>query len=384
MDKAYAGLRVLDFSTTIAGPYCARLLADLGADVIKIEPPEGEVMRTRLPLRNGASTFYGQLNAGKRSLALDLKTANAVAAVRRLAAGADVLVENFRPGVMRRLGLDYAALSPANPRLVYCAISGYGQTGPSAELPAYAPVIHAASGFDRAHLAYQSDHVRPDNCGIFIADVLSGTFAFGAIATALHQRQQTGLGQLIDVSMLEAMLSLTLAEVQTAQFQVPPPPRRPIFGPIATADGFITLAIASERTFAALAATAGRPDWPTDPRFAAYIDRRAHWGELMDELELWTRRHSTAACLAALDRNGVPASAYRTVAEAMSDPQIAHRGALADVRDAGGVFKVVNPPFRLSGSPIDVGPEAASLGEHSRAVLAEAGYSAAEIDALVA
>jgi len=382
MDKAYAGLRVLDISTTIAGPYCARLFADLGADVIKIEPPEGEVMRSRLPLRNGASTIFGQLNAGKRCVALDMKEERARAAVRRLAARTDVLVENFRPGVMRRLGLDYPALYETNPRLVYCAISGYGQTGPSATLPAYAPVIHAASGFDRAHLAYQPDRTRPDNCGIFIADVLSGAFAFGAVATALNQRQQTGQGQMIDVSMLEAMLSLTLTEVQTAQFPVPPT-RRPIFGPIATADGYITLAIASERTFAALAATAGRPDWPADPRFAEYRARRAHWGELMDELELWTQQRSTAECLAALDRNGVPASAYRTVAEAMRDPQIAHRGALAEVHDAGGAFQVVNPPFRMTGSAVGVGARAASLGEDTRSVLAEAGYSAGEIDVLV-
>ena len=134
MNGALSGLRVLDFTTTIAGPHCTRLLADLGAEVIKIEAPDGDMMRTRPPLRNGASTSFGQLNAGKKSIALDLKSADAVAAVRRLVATADVLVENFRPGVMRRFGLDYEALKPIKPDLVYCAISGYGQTGPSAEL----------------------------------------------------------------------------------------------------------------------------------------------------------------------------------------------------------------------------------------------------------
>src|SRR5512132_2122389 len=135
MNKAFAGLRVLDFTTTIAGPHCTRLLADLGADVIKIEAPEGDVMRSRLPLRNGASSYFGQLNAGKKSVVLDLKQERALAAVRRIAGGVDVLVENYRPGVMRRLGLDYAVLGRANPRLVYCSISGYGQTGPSSDLP---------------------------------------------------------------------------------------------------------------------------------------------------------------------------------------------------------------------------------------------------------
>src|SRR3981081_1714731 len=141
--RSVEGLRVLDFSTTIAGPHCTRMLADMGAEVIKIESAEGETMRSRPPVRNGCSTAFGQLNVGKKSLVLDLKSPDAIEIIRRLAADTDVLVENFRPGVMRRLKLDYAALREVNPRLIYCSISGYGQTGPSAELPAYAPVIHA-------------------------------------------------------------------------------------------------------------------------------------------------------------------------------------------------------------------------------------------------
>src|SRR5262245_32179290 len=186
------GLRVLDLTTTIAGPHCARLLADVGASVIKIESPEGDMMRTRPPLRDRASTSFGQLNAGKQSIALDLKQPAAVEIVKRLAARSDVLVENYRPGVMRRLGLDYPVLAAAHPALIYCAISGYGQTGPSSGRPAYAPVIHAASGYDIAHLSYQEGRTRPDNNGIFIADVLSGTYAFGAILAALHHRTRTG------------------------------------------------------------------------------------------------------------------------------------------------------------------------------------------------
>ena len=289
MNSALDGLRVLDFTTTIAGPHCGRMLADLGAEVIKIEAPEGDMMRTRPPLRNGASTSFGQLNAGKKSVALDLKSPDGVGAARRLVATADVLVENFRPGVMRRFGLDYDALKPIKPDLIYCAISGYGQTGPSAALPAYAPVIHAASGYDLAHMAYQGEARRPDYCGIYIADVLTGTYAFGAITAALYQRQMTGEGQMIDVSMLESMLTLTLSEIQAAQFAVAPP-GRPVFGPIATSDGYINLSIASERTFQNLAIASGHPHWLTDPRFAEYTNRRANWGELIDELELWSKR----------------------------------------------------------------------------------------------
>src|ERR1019366_3222772 len=161
--KSFQGLRVLDFSTTIAGPHCTRMLADMGAEVIKIESAEGETMRTRPPVRNGCSTAFGQLNVGKKSLVLDLKSPDAIDIIRRLVVNADILVENFRPGVMRRLELDYGSLQQLNPKLIYCSISGYGQTGPSAELPAYAPVIHAASGYDMAHLSYQSGRSRPDH-----------------------------------------------------------------------------------------------------------------------------------------------------------------------------------------------------------------------------
>jgi crotonobetainyl-CoA:carnitine CoA-transferase CaiB-like acyl-CoA transferase len=374
-------VRVLDFTTTIAGPHCTRLLADLGAEVIKIEAPEGDMMRSRLPLRNGASTSFGQLNAGKKSLVLDLKRPEAVAVVRRLVKSADVLVENFRPGVMARFGLDYEKLLPLNPALVYCAISGYGQTGPSAGLPAYAPVIHASSGYDLAQIAHQLEPRRPDYCGIFIADVLSGTYAFGAINAALAQRQATGQGQMIDVSMLESMLSLTLGELQNSQFDVPLPPR-PIFGPVATRDGYVNLSVASERTFQNMAAAAGRPDWLTDPRFEKYIDRRVNWGALMDELEEWSTTLPTAEVQAIFDRNGVPSSPYRTVKEAMADPQLAHRKSLAEVHDRGGTFLALNPPFRMTGSRVAVVPTVAALGEHSAGVLAEAGYSAAEIVAL--
>jgi crotonobetainyl-CoA:carnitine CoA-transferase CaiB-like acyl-CoA transferase len=375
------GLRVLDLTTTIAGPHCTRLLADLGARVVKIESPEGDLMRTRPPVRDGASSYFGQLNAGKRSVVLDLKQPAAVDVVKRLAASADVLVENFRPGVMRRLGLDYPVLADVQPALVYCAISGYGQSGPSAGLPAYAPVIHAACGYDVAHLSYQDGRTRPDNTGIFVADVLSGTYAFGAILAALYQRQRTGRGQLVDVSMLESMLTMTLVEIQRAQFPLPPP-GRPMFGPIETRDGHIMLAVASERTFADLARAAGREDWLADPRFAAYADRRRNWHLLVDELEQWSRRLTTAECQAAFDRRGVPCSRYRTVEEAMTDPQVAHRQAFGEVRDAAGAFRALNPPFRFSAGTAAVQPYAAALGEHGEEVLAEAGYSAREIEAL--
>jgi crotonobetainyl-CoA:carnitine CoA-transferase CaiB-like acyl-CoA transferase len=380
LTKSLQGLRVLDFSTTIAGPHCTRMLADMGAEVIKIESTEGETMRTRPPVRDGFSTAFGQLNVGKKSLVLDLKSPQAIEVIRRLVATADILVENFRPGVMRRLKLDYGSLQGINPKLIYCSISGYGQTGPSAELPAYAPVIHAASGYEMAHLAYQPGRSRPDYCGIYHADVLTGVYAFGAISAALHQRHGTQRGQHIDVSMLESMLSLTLNELQWSQFEVKQT-QRPLFGPIETADGYVMVAIASEKTFQSLMKVIGHPEWVADPRFAKYSARRDNWADLMNGVEAWSRTLATAKCLTELNDHGVPSSAYRTVAEALKDPQIAHRGALAEVSDGGGTFKVLNLPFRMSGATVSAAKRMSTLGEHTVAFLKETGLSDDEIAA---
>jgi crotonobetainyl-CoA:carnitine CoA-transferase CaiB-like acyl-CoA transferase len=370
--RPYEGLRVVDFSTTVAGPHCARLLADMGAAVIKIEAPEGEMLRIRPPLRDGFSTLYGQLNAGKQSVVLDLKSPQGREAARALALQADIVVENFRPGVMDRLGLGHEALCAANPRLIYCAVSGYGQTGPSSQRPAYAPVIHADSGFDLAQLSYQGGRERPDYCGIYHADVLAGTYAFGAIGVALHLRHATGRGRFIDVSMFESMLSVLLNELQGAQFPLTIP-SRPLFGPIETADGYLMLAVGSEKTFEGIAAAAVRPDVLTDPRFARYPERRANWSAFIEIVEAWSRTLSSDACLARLEAHGVPAARYRTVAQALADPQTAHRGAMAEVEDPAGVFKALNPPFRISGANTTVGRRVAGLGADTRAVLEAAG-----------
>jgi CoA:oxalate CoA-transferase len=374
LTKIFQGLRVLDFSTTIAGPHCTRMLADMGAEVVKIEAVEGETMRTRPPLRNSCSTVFGQLNVGKKSLVLDLKSPDGIDIIRQLVAGSDILVENFRPGVMRRLKLDYGSLRELNPKLIYCSISGYGQTGPSAELPAYAPVIHAASGYDMAHLSYQPGRSRPDYCGIYTADVVTGVYAFGAISAALYQRHSTSKGQHIDVSMLESMLSLTLNELQWSQFEVSLP-KRPMFGPLETADGYVMVAVASEKTFQSLVNAAGHPEFIADPRFAGYADRRDNWEDLMNGVETWSGRLTTEQCLVELNAHGVPCSAYRTVAEALRDPQIAHRGALSEVSDDGGSFKVLNLPFRMSAANVSAGKRIATLGEHTLALLRESGLS---------
>jgi len=231
-----------------------------------------------------------------------------------------------------------------------------------------------------AHLTYQPGRSRPDYCGIYHADVLTGVYAFGAISAALYQRYGTQQGQHIDVSMLESMLSLTLNELQWSQFEVKPT-QRPMFGPIATADGYVMVAIASEKTFQSLMKVIGHPEWVSDPRFAVYADRRDNWASLMEGVEAWSGNVTTEQCLAALNGEGVPSSAYRTVAEALADPQIAHRGALAEVEDSGGTFKVLNLPFRMSGASVSAAKRMATLGEHTLAYLRETGFSEDEIAA---
>lgn len=382
LSRPLEGLRVLDFSTTIAGPHCSRLLADMGAEVVKVESPEGDLMRSRPVQRHGFSTMFGQLNAGKQSIVLDLKKPESVAAIKKLIATVDILVENYRPGVMKRLGLDYAELAKVNPRLVYCAISGYGQTGPGAGRPAYAPVIHASTGYDMAHLFYQQGRERPDNCGIFVADYASGAYAMGAILAAVHQRHATGKGQMIDVSMFETLVGMLLGEVNRAQFDFEMP-SRPMYGPIEASDGYVMLATASEKTFQDMATAAGRRDWLTDPRFEKYQNRRMNWGLLVDELEEWSKKMSVKEVVAALEKQGVPCSPYLTVTEALKDPQVEHRGSLCTIEDGGGSYKSPAPPFRFSGSPLQSGPKVAALGEDTKTVLAQAGLTPSEIEALV-
>lgn len=369
-----AGMRVVDFTSMIAGPYCTRLLADCGAEVLKVEEPHGDHMRSRPPLRDGHSTYFGHLNAGKKSVALDLKSAEGREAAKRLVAASDVVVENFRPGVMKRLGLDYATLSAAKPDLVYCSISGFGQTGPRAGQPAYAPVIHAASGFDHTQFTYQAGstqagHDKPAKTGIFVADVLAAVYAFGAIQTALIGRLRHGNGRFIDVALMDSMINLLVFECQEAQF--PSKDRRPLYVPMRARDGFVIVAPVNQRNFEQLADAVGCPEWKADPRFATVAARTTNWDALMAAIEDWTATRAARDCEEMLMAAGVPCSRYLSVAEAMADPQLAARGSLATVTDGAGSFLVPNPPFRFDDGSVGVGPEVPALGADTEAMLGQ-------------
>jgi len=378
---ALAGVRVLDFTSVMAGPFATRMMADLGAEVVKIESLEGDQVRARPPQRDGRSAYFGHLNAGKQSLACNLKAPAMRDLLHRLVPRFDVIVENFRPGVMARFGLDYATLAALNPRLIYCSISGYGQSGPKAHAPAYAPVVHAASGFDMVNLAYQDGADKPATSGIFVADVLGGTHAFGAIQAALYQREKTGRGQYIDVSMLEAMVGMLIFETQEAQF--PGDARRPLYSPLRTLDGFIMVAPTSPRNFEDLTTAVGHPEWREDPRFVTNAARNANWAALLAAVEEWTQTRSTAEAEDVLGRHGVPCGRYCTMTEVLADEQLAARGAFTEIDDGAGPFRVPNPPFRMSESGTYARNRVAGLGEDGPDLLArELGIEAEAIAAL--
>lgn len=363
-----AGLLVVDFTIVMSGPLCTRALADAGANVIKIEPPHGDMVRHRPPFRSGHSTYFASMNCGKRGTVLDLQTEDGRRLATELALKADVVVENFRPGVMKRLGLGYEELSARNPRLIYCSISGFGQTGPMANAPAYAPVIHASSGYEHAYMQYQGAE-RPANNGIFIADVLGASNAVAAINLALYDRERTGRGQCIDVSLMDSVLAMLVHELQVAQFPQDRP--RQVYQPVRASDGFVMVAAITPKNLETLFEVIGFPEGKTDPRFATVREKESNWGVLLDIIERWTERHTARECEQILMKAGVPCSRYRSVKEAIEDPQAVERGSLVRLGSEEEPFMVANTPYRFSDAQVGARTQLPGLGEHTEEVLAE-------------
>ena len=375
-----AGLRVLDFSIMIAGPYATRMMADLGAEVIKVESPEGDSMRHSPPIRDGHSAYFTHLNAGKSSVVLDLKQPAGRDAALELASRSDIVVQNFRPAVMDRLGLGYAAMSERNPGIVYCSISGYGQTGPDADRPAFAMILHAASGMDLAMMGHQEAD-RPPATGIFTADVLSALYALIAVQGALAVRNATGRGQHLDVTLFESMLNLMPFEVQEAQFPLPEP--RPVYKPIRARDGFLMVVVITQGNFENLCAAIDRPDLRNDRRFCETRARSANRVALMAEVESWTLQRDAQDCENRLSAAGVPCSRYRTVRENLSNASLLERGSFAEVGDAAGTTRVPNLPYMTGSTRPQVGARAPELGADTERILGEVGgLSPAHIEEL--
>lgn len=363
MSAPLEGIRVVDFSSIVAGPWCTRLLADCGAEVIKIEAAgEGDLLRHTQPVKGGVSLVYAQYNCGKKSVVLDLKSPAGLEIARALIAKADILVENFRPGVMARLGLDYASVSGANPALIYCSISGFGQTGPSAGLPAYAPVVQAASGFEHVMMTAQSAEA-PLNSGVMIADVVAAAYAFGAIQTALIHRMRTNKGAHIDATLLESIMSLIAIQYQEAQSEKPIASAR--FYPLRTKDGFVMAPLVSARNYLALYPLIGRPEWSKTR--ACLADILAAKREIEDAFAAWAKDRTVSEVIEKLSGAGIPCSPYAAPADMLGDAHLKARGAFADLN--GGQGAVLNPPFRLNVANCAANGRVAAMGEDTAAVL---------------
>ena len=429
-----SGITVIDLTRVLAGPYCTMVLRDLGAEVIKVEPPQGDEARGFGPFlpggdggARGESAYFTSLNCGKRSVVLDLKEEPGRAALARLIRRADVLVENFRPGTLAKLGFPADRLLALNPRLVYAAISGFGATGPAAQRPAYDMIIQALSGLmsitgtepaaraegERDAAADAAGHPAPRRgerqraapmpreepvtgaasapppdgsdrqgrrvrVGTSIADIVSGLYAALGIVAALAQRAHSGRGAVLDLGMLDATVSVL--ENAVARYQVTgavPAPlgtRHPSITPFeayAAADQEIVIAAGNDRLFASLCAVVGRGDLPADRRFAGNAARNEHVAELKRELESALQRHPGAYWLERLAAAGVPAAPVNTIADLFEDPQIAARGMLVPVAGLDR-FLVPGSPLKFAGVAAEgERPPAPKLGEHTAQVLAE-------------
>jgi crotonobetainyl-CoA:carnitine CoA-transferase CaiB-like acyl-CoA transferase len=389
------GVVVLDFSRVLAGPHCGRMLADLGADVIKIEPPEGDMTRFAYPRIRSMATYYAQQNCGKRNLSLDLKQPEGVDLLHRLAAAADIVLENFRPGVMDRLGLGYAAMSAGNDRLIYCSISGYGHTGPWRGRRAYAPVVGAESGV--TWLQGEARGGSYANDPLSHADVYTGLEALGGILAALYQRERTGRGQWVELSMAETMLSINdhvhwecRPDADLTGDDAIPSYLPGEFPVLPTAEGHAVVIAghpAEKGTFERYCRAIGRPDLIDDPRLATVNDRRHDLSPLLDALRAYAAK---ATDLHALEEDfaahHLAVGVLRTVREIGESDWAAARGAIVDVSDrSGGVIRVPNSPWHFSDADSGVRGEPSYRGEHNRTVLAERlGLSDEELDRLEA
>lgn len=370
-----AGVRVLDFSRMLAGPFCTALLADAGADVIKIESPEGDDARHFAPRSGGESTYFLLINRGKRSVVLDLKSDEGRRAIHELAASADIVVENFRPGVTARLGIDYATLSAINPKLVYASISGFGQEGPLSHRPAYDIIAQAMSGIMSVNGPSGSG---PTRVGESVGDLIAGLQATWAILAALHGRERDGRGQHLDIAMLDSIFSIMMTALSQYLFTGEVPQRignaHPISAPLDSfeaADGHLIVAVANDSLFARLAAAIGRPELAQDERFATDAARKQNENALKDILEGWTRARSVAEAVAALEAAQIPASPILSIDQVVASAHAKARGLvrMAAHPTAGAIPVVPQPVHFLGSGELPVRP-APLLGEHTREILA--------------
>jgi len=387
MEAPLKGIRVLELARILAGPWIGQTLADLGADVVKVESPAGDDTRTwGPPFVKGEdderldAAYFHACNRGKRSVVLDFTTAEGQEAVRRLAAQSDVLLENFKVGGLAKYGLDYESLRKVNPRLIYCSVTGFGQDGPYAHRAGYDYIVQGMSGI--MDLTGEPDR-EPQKIGVAFADIFTGLYGVIAVQAALAQRERTGEGQQIDMALLDCMTGV-LAN-QALNFLVSgKAPRRlgnahPNIAPyqvFPTADGHLIVAVGNDRQFVKFCELLGRPDLASDARYHTNADRVQHRESLTPELAAETAKFERDTLLARLEAAGVPGGPINSVADVFADPQVVHRQMRVETPHTGaaaGTSPGVRTPIRFSGATLSLERGVPRLGEHTDEVLAEIG-----------
>ena len=403
MKSALEGIRVLDLTRVLAGPWCAQNLADLGAEVIKVERP-GAGDDTRgwgppfLKDRDGHDTtdsaYYLAANRGKKSITIDISTEAGQRAVRGLAAISDVVLENYKVGQLARYGLDYESLRALNPGVVYCSITGFGQTGPWAHRPGYDFIIQALGGM--MSVTGEADDRPgggPQKVGVAVADLMTGMYSTQAVLAALFHRHRTGEGQYIDMALLDVQVAM-MANMNTNYLSSGEPPRRwgnahPNLVPYQTfkaSDGWIIIAVGNDEQYRRFCATGGRPELSSDPRFLRVQDRIRNREQLIPLLSEMVQARSSQDWIDALEAAGVPCGPINDLAQVFRNPQVVARGLRVDIeREDAGPVKLVGNPMRLSATPVRYTLAPPRLGEHTREVLTQLlGYdeaALAELDA---
>ncbi|HEV7129953.1 MAG TPA: CoA transferase [Ktedonobacterales bacterium] len=373
---ALSGIRVIDFTRVVAGPYCTMLLGDLGAEVIKIEQPgRGDDSRGwGPPFEAGESTYFLAVNRNKQSVCLDLQSAAGVAQARALIARGDIVIENFRAGFMDRLGLGYEDLRAAHPRLIYCAITGYGQTGPYRERAGYDVIVSAQGGLMGIT---GTPGGPPVKTGVATLDLSTGLYAFSAILAALYHRERSGQGQRLDVSLLSTQLAtlLNAASGYLVAGELPGPegsahPSIVPYQAFRAADGYIVIGAGNDKLFAQLCVALGHPEWAADPRFATNADRVARRDVLVPAIEAVLRTDTVTAWEQRLAATQVAVAPVNDMAQVFADPQVAHSRQVVTVdHPAAGEIKLVGPAVTYSLTPAEVRSAPPLLGEHTAAVL---------------